>query len=99
MSYTFVNRPSVRNDIEIAVGYYKNINLEIAKQFLIRIKEAKAHIANTPFGFQIKYNQVRTLFLKQFPFHIHYFVDETNKQIVILAIIHAYKNSSDSTSK
>lgn len=95
MSYSFINRPSVRFDIIEAVGYYKKINPEIAKQFLFRIREAKAYIARTPHGFQIKYNKVRTLLLRQFPYHIHYLVDDTKQVIVILAIINAYKNPTD----
>ena len=63
MSYSFLNRPNVRTDIINATDYYKNINPEVAKQFLFRIREAKAYIARSPLGFQIKYNQVRTLLL------------------------------------
>ncbi|MEN9448746.1 MAG: hypothetical protein RJA25_2036 [Bacteroidota bacterium] len=95
MSYPFVNRPGVRLDIINGTDYYKNINPELAKQFLFRIREAKAYIARYPLGFQIKYKEVRTLLLKQFPYHIHYLIDDNKKQIVILAIIHAYKNSQD----
>lgn len=95
MSYSFVNRPAVRLDIINATKYYKNINPELAKQFLFRIREAKAYIARSPLGFQIMYNQVRTLLLKQFPYHIHYLIDDTKQQIIILAIIHAYKNPAD----
>ncbi|OFY88669.1 MAG: hypothetical protein A3K10_16900 [Bacteroidetes bacterium RIFCSPLOWO2_12_FULL_31_6] len=95
MSYSFVNRPAVRDDIIDATAYYKKINLELAKQFLFRIREAKAYIARSPLGFQIKYSQVRTLLLKQFPYHIHYLIDDSKKIIVILAIIHAYKNPTD----
>ncbi len=95
MSYAFVNRPAVNDDLINAVYYYKNINPKLAKKFLFRIREAKTYIAKYPLGFQIKYKQVRTLLLKQFPYHIHYLVDETEKQIVILAIIHAYKNPAD----
>lgn len=95
MSYSFVNRPSGRLDIINATDYYKNINPELAKQFLFRIREAKAYIARSPLGFQIKYNQVRTLLLKQFPYHIHFLVDDTKKQIIILSVIHAYKNPAD----
>jgi plasmid stabilization system protein ParE len=95
MSYTFVNRPAVKVDISNVVDYYKPINPELAKQFLFRIREAKAYIAHTPLGFQIKYNKVRTLLLKQFPYHIHYFIDDHKKQIVILAIINSYKNPKD----
>jgi len=95
MSYSFVNRPAVRTDIIEATDYYKKINPELAKQFLFRIREAKAYIARSPLGFQIKYTQVRTLLLKQFPYHIHYLIDDAKQVIVILAIIHAYKNPAD----
>ena len=95
MSYSFVNRPAVRLDIINATDYYKNINPELAKQFLFRIREAKAYIARSPLGLQIKYNQIRTLLLKQFPYHIHYLIDDSKKQIIILAIIHAYRNPQD----
>jgi len=99
MSYSFVNRPAVSNDIIDAVDYYKNINAQLARQFLARLREAKTYIDKSPLGFQIKYKEVRTLLLKQFPYHIHYLVDETKKQIVILAIIHAYKNPADYTDR
>ena len=95
MSYAFVNRPSVKNDIIDAVDYYKKINPELPKQFLLRIREAKIFIARSPLGFQIKYNYVRTLLLKQFPYHIHYLINDSKQQIIILAIIHAYKNPAD----
>lgn len=95
MIYSFVNRPAVRADIIEATNYYTKINPELAKQFLFRIREAKVYIARSPLGFQIKYNQVRTLLLRQFPYHIHYLIDDTQKQIIILAIIHAYKNPKD----
>ena len=95
MSYLFVNKPIVKNDILEAITYYKKINPALAKQFLFRISEAKTYIASNPFGFQIKYKEVRTVLLKRFPFHIHYLIDDFKKQIVILAIIHAYKNPDD----
>ncbi len=95
MSYTFVNSPAVRVDILNATQYYKNIKPELAEQFLSRIREAKNYIARSPMGFQIKYSNVRTFLLKQFPYHIHYLIDDTQKQIIILAIIHAYKNPQD----
>ena len=95
MSYSIVNRPAVKSDIINAAVYYKNVSPELAKKFLFRIREAKTYIARTPLGFQIKYNNVRTLLLRQFPYHIHYLVDEPKHQIIILAIIHAYRNPED----
>ena len=95
MSYSFVNKPTVTFDIEDIVDYYKSINPELAIAFLDRLEEAKKYICDYPLAFQIKYKNVRTLLLKQFPYHIHYIVDATKKQIVVLAIIHAYKNPKD----
>lgn len=97
MNYKFVNRPAVAIDIIDAVNHYKQINPKLAKQFLFRIREAKTYIAQLPLGFQVKYNAVRTLLLKQFPYHIHYIINDVDKQIVILAIIPAYKNPKDYT--
>lgn len=62
MSYSFVNRPAVRTDIIEATDYYKKINPELAKQLLFRIREAKAYIARSPLGFQIKYNKINATF-------------------------------------
>lgn len=91
MSYLFVNRPAVKTDIISATDYYKNINPKLAKQFLSRIREAKTYIGRSPLGFQIKYNNVRTLLLKQFP----YLIDDDRKVIIILAVIHAYRRPND----
>jgi plasmid stabilization system protein ParE len=95
MSYKIVNRPAVSIDITDAVNYYKPININLAKQFLFRLQEARTYISQHPYSLQVKYKNVRTLLLKQFPYHIHYLIDDDNKHIVILAIINAYKNPKD----
>jgi plasmid stabilization system protein ParE len=99
MSFIFINKPSVTDDIQDIVDYYKNIHLELAIEFLDRLEEAKKHIANFPEAFQIKYKNVRMVLLMQFPYQIHYIVDEEKMQIIILAIIHAYKKPRDYSKK
>jgi len=99
VSFTFVNRPVVQVDIIDAVDYYKQISPKLARQFLFRIREAKIYINRSPLAFEVKYKNVRTLLLKQFPFHIHYLIDHEHEQIIILAITHAYKNPTDYTER
>jgi len=99
VSYNLVNRPAVSVDIISSVDYYKHISPKLAKQFLFRIREAKTVLQRSPLLFQIKYKDVRTLHLKQFPYHIHYIINEEQKQVVILAIIHAYRNPTDYSSR
>jgi hypothetical protein len=99
MIYQLVSRPGVKSDILNAIGYYKNISPDLANHFLSRIREAKDYISLYPFAFEIKYKNVRTLLLKQFPYQLHYLINDAQKQIIILAIIHAYKNPSDYSSR
>ena len=92
MSYTLVNKPTVTNDIEVIVDYYISTNPELATAFLDQIEIAKKYIADFPEAFKIKYKNVRTVLLEQFPYHIHYIVNDAKKQIVVLGVIHAYRN-------
>jgi hypothetical protein len=41
MKYKIVYRPFVKDDLQNAVNYYKNISPKLAKEFLFRVKEAK----------------------------------------------------------
>lgn len=95
MNHSFVNKPKVIFDIEDVVDHYKTINPELANAFLDRLEEAKKYIADFPEAFQIKYKNVRTVLLEQFPYHVHYIIDDDKKQIVVLGLIHAYKNPKD----
>ncbi len=95
MIYKILNNPSVKHDIIEATNYYKKINPNLSKQFLVRLREAVHYLSNSPEKFQVKYKQVRTLLLRQFPYHIHYLIDDEKRQVIILAIIHAYKNPID----
>jgi plasmid stabilization system protein ParE len=95
VSYSVVHRPAVRADIINAVEYYRLISPKLAKQFLLRVRQAQSTIEKNPLIFQIKYKDVRTVMLKQFPFHIHYLVNDREKAVIILAVIHAYRNPAD----
>lgn len=99
MIYGFVINPSVTDDILDIVTYYKNINPELAIDFLDKIEIAKKYISDFPLAFQIKYKNVRMVLLEQFPYQIHYFIDDDSKQIIVLAVIHAYKNPRDYSKK
>jgi len=62
---------------------------------LKRISEAKDSIASSPEGYQIRYKNIRIKMLEQFPYHIHYLINSEKQQIIILAIIHAYKRPKE----
>lgn len=95
MKYRIVSLPNVQTDIREAVSYYQQINPTLSQQFVGRIREAFRFLELMPQGFQQKYKSVRTLLLKQFPYQIHYLIDDKNQTIIVLAVIHSYRNPQD----
>jgi plasmid stabilization system protein ParE len=86
MKWKMVYRPFVKQDLQKAIHYYKLISPNLAKDFLHRVREAERYILQNPYGDDVMYKQIRMHNLKQFPYHIHFFVDDESKKIVILAI-------------
>jgi plasmid stabilization system protein ParE len=86
MKYKFVYRPFVQQDLQNAIKYYKDISPRLAKEFVSRVREAKKYIEQNPLGDDVMYKNIRMHYIRQFPYHIHYYLDADNKQIVILAI-------------
>lgn len=99
MKYRVVSLPAVQNDIREAMGYYQKINTKLEAQFISRIREAYQFLELMPLGFQQKYKTVRTLLLKQFPYHLHCLIDDYSQTIIVLAIIHSYRNPKDYSSR
>jgi plasmid stabilization system protein ParE len=81
-----VYRPFVKHDLQKAIHYYKAISTNLAKDFLNRVREAEKHISQNPYGDDVMYKQIRMHILKQVPYHIHFFVDDENKKVIILAV-------------
>lgn len=73
-------------DIKKARQYYREINVNLAKQFLFRIREAKSFISENPNGNDVIYQDVRMHLIKQFPYHLHYFYDDNREVIVVIAV-------------
>lgn len=45
--------------------------------------------------FQVRYDDVRCLPMKTFPYMIHFIIDEDLHQVVILGVINTFKNPAE----
>ncbi len=91
----FVSRPQVRLDLIEATGFYQRVSNDLKLQFLFRVGEARSLIAKNPQFFPVRYaGKIRTILLKQFPYHIHFSFDD-NDTIVIYAIIYVGRKPAD----
>lgn len=92
MTFKLKIEPEVIHDIQEAIDWYNEQQLGLGKKFY---NEAKHHfkiLSKTPF-FQIRYDEVRCLPFKKFPYMIHYTIDDANHIVIVRAVLNTYKST------
>lgn len=91
MIYKVVIIEEAKLDYKKSSLYYKNIHPKLAVRFNNSFKKSLAIIKQNPILFQIRYDNIRIVFLKSFPYALHYSIYENC--IVIKSIFHTSRNS------
>ncbi|MBF4472779.1 type II toxin-antitoxin system RelE/ParE family toxin [Flavobacterium sp. HJJ] len=83
----------VRADLEVdeIIDYYELVSKGLGIKFNNEFDDYVETLKTFPF-FEEKYNIVRTLPLKKFPYTIHFTVDENEKIVTIHAITSDYQD-------
>lgn len=82
-------------DIDDAMEYYQSISESLMNKFYDVLHDAFEEIILNP-NFQIRYGIYRCLPLLKFPYMIHFKINETEKIVLVLALINTYRNPSTS---
>lgn len=77
--------PRAKDEINEIADYYESIKKGLGKRFYKEFLDKIETLKHIPFFF-VRYNIIRTLPLKKFPYTIHFSVDEIEKIVSILAI-------------
>ena len=72
-------------EVDQIAEYYELISDELGVRFYIEYRNYVETLKTLPF-FKVKYNIIRTLPLKKFPYTIHFTVNEEEKTVVIQAV-------------
>ncbi len=72
-------------EVKEVTEYYESKTKGLGKAFYLEFKNYSKTLRNIPF-FEVKYNIVRTLPLKKFPYTIHFSIDENEKTVSIQAL-------------
>ncbi|MFE3872342.1 type II toxin-antitoxin system RelE/ParE family toxin [Flavobacterium sp. ZS1P70] len=83
--------PRAKQEVNEAAEYYESIRIGLGKLFYKEFKNYALTLNNIPF-FEVKYNEIRILPLKKFPYSIHFTVDEFEKIVSIQAVTSNYQN-------
>ncbi|CAN5428359.1 type II toxin-antitoxin system RelE/ParE family toxin [soil metagenome] len=86
MNYSVLISDEATFDIIDAFNWYQAVEEKLSIRFEKEVESTLDQIKNNPNQFQLKYKTVRVVFLKKFPFGIHYVKDK--KTIKVIAVFH-----------
>ncbi|OQX75926.1 MAG: hypothetical protein B6D61_09565 [Bacteroidetes bacterium 4484_249] len=91
MHYKLNIKPEAHQDIQEGIDWYNSKQTGLGKRFHVAVKQEFWTLRKIPF-FQVRYDGIRCLPLKKFPYMIHYILEENKKQIIVLGVVNTYKN-------
>jgi hypothetical protein len=83
MDFEIYIEPEVYQDIQQVTDWYNQQVEDLGYKFCEEIDKVFELIQNNPY-FQIRYNRVRCIPIKRFPYMVHFTVHESDKVIIIL---------------
>lgn len=79
-------------DVKEAASWYEDKQDKLGKKFLADVRQITGLIKRNPYGYAVRYDDVRTAVLDIFPFMIHYRIDEPKRLIIVAAVLHTSRN-------
>ena len=91
MAYTVFIDPRAIWDIQEAIDYYDEQQAGLGKKFESALNNQLLTLEKNPF-FQVRYDEVRCLPLKKFPYMLHFTINEQEKLVVVRALFNTARN-------
>lgn len=90
MGYNLIVKPQAEIDLDEALEWYHDQNENLSLKFISAIEKALEKIQSNPENYQKRYNEIRIIFTKAFPYGIYYTIEENT--IFVHAILHHKQN-------
>ena len=92
MSYKIKIDKDALIDIQEIIEWYncelQGLGTRFQKQTIVQINALK----KSPFIHAIRYEDIRCVVVKKFPFLIHYKLNESEKTVIVFAVFHTSRN-------
>ena len=92
--YKVLYLDEVENDIVVAKQWYAEQQKGLDERFSAAVKETLSNILKMPSAYAVKYRNIRIAHTKVFPYNVHFYIEETKAQVVIIGIIHNKRNNA-----
>lgn len=90
--YKVVMLPSAKQDIKETAIWYNKIQSGLGRKFTKEIRLKTYLLKNNPFGYSIRYKNIRVSTIERFPFLIHFKIEESIQTLFITAVFHTSRN-------
>ena len=94
MKYSVVLDRRALKDIQESKDFYNSILKSLGDKFISEFSHCVTTLEKNPF-YQIRYDDVRCLPLRKFPFLIHFSVDEDKQIVKIYAVLHTSRDTEN----
>jgi len=91
LKYKIKIEPEAQIDIQDSINWYNEQQKGLGKRFYKEVKEYLNSLKTNPL-YAVKYDNIRCLPLKIFPFTIHFSVNEDDKIIIVRAVFQTSQN-------
>jgi len=75
-----------KKDVSEIYAWHENIRSGLGKRFRIDLKQATSFLRTKPDGIQIRYADLRIIFLKKFTYGVHYRIRKNT--VKVMAVLH-----------
>jgi plasmid stabilization system protein ParE len=86
--YKLLILPLAKQDIQEAASWYNEQQPDLGKRFIKFIRSKVKRISENPQLYPVRYLSVRTAVVDVFPFMLHFVVNESDRTILITAVLH-----------
>jgi len=95
MKFILEFNPDFYFDLLQAMDWYENQQHGLGKKFFSTVKQHSKELQSTAMNFAIRYDDIRCMPLKKFPYMIHYRVDSVEGSVKIEALFHTSRDPND----
>ena len=88
MPFNIIITSNALRDIQEAIHWENNMHAGLGKRFYKQLEQRLLLLSFTPFAGSIRYENVRCTTTKVFKYIIHYIVNQSENQIIVLRVLH-----------
>lgn len=91
MPFTIKIEPEAGQDIQRGIDWYNEQQSGLGKEFHAELKANLNKLKTNPF-YQVRYGNIHCLPLKNYPYMIHFTIDEEKQMITVRALFNTFRN-------